>query len=319
MVAAPQAISFSAPATGKVGQSITLSASGGGSGNPVVFSVPASSASTSATNGPNGATLQFTAAGICVVDADQAGTTSFAAAPTVSASIVVEQAPAFTAGTPPTTGTAGQPYAYAFAASGSPVPTFALAPGAPVWLTLDVGSGGLSGTPPAGTTSFTYSVTATNDAGTATAGPFAVAVGTAPDPGPPVLAVALSCPAEVAAGADGSCTLTVQNTGTGTAASVSAAVVLPFRLRLASAPGSFRWFGHAGAWSVGSLAPGATATFSVTFHTLVPGWAVVVAGACSAGPDPAHAADFTSATVLVTGDGAADGDGAGHGRVAHRR
>ena len=144
-----------------------------------------SSAAVCATGGVDGATLSFTAAGTCVVDADQLGNASFAAAPTVSASIVVDQAPGFTAATPPTTASVGQPYAYTFAASGSPAPTFTLANGAPSWLTLDAGTGALSGTPPAGTSSFTYSITAVNSVGTTSAGPFTVTVAQPADPGPP--------------------------------------------------------------------------------------------------------------------------------------
>ncbi|HXY28329.1 MAG TPA: putative Ig domain-containing protein, partial [Acidimicrobiales bacterium] len=246
----------------------------------------------------------FTAAGTCVVDADQAGNASFAAAPTVSASVEVEQAPAFTADTPPTTGTAGQSYAYTFAADGAPAPSFALAAGAPSWLSLDAGSGALSGTPPSGTTSFTYAVVATNVVGSVTAGPFSVTLAQPADPPVVDLSAALSCPGTSAVGTEGECTLTVHNAGPGTAESVTAAIVLPFRLRLVGAPGSSRWFGNGGAWWLGNLAPDASASFSATFRAVAPGRAIVVGGALSIEPGPSPADAFTSAPVVVTGGGA---------------
>ena len=86
-------------------------------------------------------------------------------------------APSFTAASPPLTGTAGSAYTYTFAATGTPTPTFALGTGGPTWLSIDATSGAVSGTPPAGTTTFAYSVTATNGISPdATAGPFTVTV-----------------------------------------------------------------------------------------------------------------------------------------------
>jgi len=86
-------------------------------------------------------------------------------------------APMFSAAAPPLTVTEGAPYAYAFAAVGVPAPTFALAAGAPSWLSMDATTGVLSGTPPRGTAQFTYSVLASNGVGPdAVAGPFVVTV-----------------------------------------------------------------------------------------------------------------------------------------------
>src|SRR5271167_677964 len=57
----PQSISFPAPAPGTAGGSATLSATGGGSGKPVMFSVdPASGAAVCTLSG---ATVTYTAAG----------------------------------------------------------------------------------------------------------------------------------------------------------------------------------------------------------------------------------------------------------------
>ena len=82
-----QSISFTAPASGTAGGSSALSATAGGSGNPVVFSVDASS-------GPgvcrvSGTTVTYTAAGNCVIDANQAGNAHYAAAPQVQRTITV--------------------------------------------------------------------------------------------------------------------------------------------------------------------------------------------------------------------------------------
>ena len=82
-----QSISFTAPASGTVDGSATLSASGGGSGNPVVFSTSSPGVCTvSAT------TVSYTAAGQCVIDANQAGTGTYAAAPQVQRTITVSSA-----------------------------------------------------------------------------------------------------------------------------------------------------------------------------------------------------------------------------------
>ena len=77
---------------------------------------------------------------------------------------------------PPLTATPGKAYGYTFAATGFPDPTYSLT-GAPKWLTVDADTGAVSGTPPSGTTSFSYSVVAGDGVGApATAGPFTVAV-----------------------------------------------------------------------------------------------------------------------------------------------
>ena len=79
-----QSISFTAPAPGTAGGSAALSASGGGSGNPVVFSAASGKVCT-----VSGATVTYTAAGQCVIDANQAGNTTYAAAPQVQQTVTV--------------------------------------------------------------------------------------------------------------------------------------------------------------------------------------------------------------------------------------
>ena len=89
---------------------------------------------------------------------------------------IVDIAPVFTAASPPTSATEGVAYAYAFAASGNAI--FALAGGAPGWLSINPNTGVVSGTPPtgAGGYSVTYSVIAGNGHATAAAGPFSIGV-----------------------------------------------------------------------------------------------------------------------------------------------
>ena len=68
---------------------ITLSAAGGASGNPVVFTLDSTSTAGAATL--SGSTLTVTGAGSIVLDANQAGNTNYAAAAQVQKSIVVNQ------------------------------------------------------------------------------------------------------------------------------------------------------------------------------------------------------------------------------------
>jgi hypothetical protein len=85
-----QAITFPSPGPGVVGQNATLTATGGASGNPVVFSADASSgAGVCSVSGTNGSTVSYLAAGTCVIDANQAGGSGYAAAPQVQQIITV--------------------------------------------------------------------------------------------------------------------------------------------------------------------------------------------------------------------------------------
>ena len=89
----PQSISFTAPLSGAVWSSALLSATGGGSGNPVVFSVD--DASGAHVCHVSGTTVTYTAAGICVIDANQAGNDSYADAPQVQGKITVIRVPQY--------------------------------------------------------------------------------------------------------------------------------------------------------------------------------------------------------------------------------
>ena len=90
----PQNITgFAPPSPINVGQQFTLSATGGASGNPVVFTIDPSSPCTSCVM-VNGTTLTAVAAGTVLVDANQAGNTSYAAAAQVQATVVIKGATA---------------------------------------------------------------------------------------------------------------------------------------------------------------------------------------------------------------------------------
>jgi hypothetical protein len=89
-----QSISFSAPDTATYGGSATLTASGGASGNPVIFSVDAtSSPAACAVSGTDGSTLRYTNVGTCVLDANQAADTNYNAAAAAADSVVISPAP----------------------------------------------------------------------------------------------------------------------------------------------------------------------------------------------------------------------------------
>ena len=89
----PQSISFTAPLSGAVWSSALLSATGGGSGNPVVFSVD--DASGAHVCHVSGTTVTYTAAGTCVIDANQARNDSYADAPQVQGKITVIRVPQY--------------------------------------------------------------------------------------------------------------------------------------------------------------------------------------------------------------------------------
>ena len=126
----PQSISFTAPASGTAGGSAALPAKGGGSGNPVVFSVDSGSGPGVCT--VSGSTVTYTAAGPCVIDANQAGNGTYAAAAQVQRTITVTGQPQSISLTAPASGTAGG--SAALSASGG-------SSGNPVMFSVDPASG----------------------------------------------------------------------------------------------------------------------------------------------------------------------------------
>lgn len=88
----PQAITFTGPTQTAYTYgdgSFTVSANGGGSGNPVTFSVATASLGVCSSDGTNGATVSILAAGTCTVLANQQGNGSYTAAPQASEDFTV--------------------------------------------------------------------------------------------------------------------------------------------------------------------------------------------------------------------------------------
>jgi hypothetical protein len=167
------------PASGTLapGGQVTVSDGGTGSCTATLTAGTGPAAGT----GTGSCQLTENTAGSYTLTAAYAGQGAFTSS-SGTGSVTVDTAPAFTTDSPPLSATAGQHYGYTFAASGVPAPDYGLASGAPSWLSIDASTGTLSGTVPAGTTSFSYGVTAANPAGTAAAGPFTVQV--SPPAGP---------------------------------------------------------------------------------------------------------------------------------------
>jgi hypothetical protein len=96
--AEPQAISFtsSPPTAAVVGGNYAISATGGGSGNPVIFSVDASSSARACSI--SGSNVTFTGAGTCELDANQAAGTGYSAAPQTNQSFTIAAAAAASGG-----------------------------------------------------------------------------------------------------------------------------------------------------------------------------------------------------------------------------
>ena len=118
----PQAIRFtSTPPSGATaeGPDYTVSATGGASGNPVIFSVDGSA---SAVCSVSGSVVTFIGAGTCTIDANQAGNASYSAAPQVQQSFSVGlEARAITSPNS-ATATTGTPFSFTVTTTGTPVP-----------------------------------------------------------------------------------------------------------------------------------------------------------------------------------------------------
>jgi hypothetical protein len=100
VLAGAQSITFTttAPTAAPVAGTYRPAAAGGDSGAEVVFSIDPSTTNnacsiTGTPGGPEGQVVSFDRAGVCVVAADQAGSTDYAAAPSMTQSITVTVAP----------------------------------------------------------------------------------------------------------------------------------------------------------------------------------------------------------------------------------
>ena len=105
---AQQNIDFTPPATGTFGQSGTLSAIGGDSGNPVVFTVDSSTwAGTCSLSVTNGTTITYSGVGNCIIDTNQAGNSNYLPASQVREVVPVVPASQTISFIAPTSGSVG--------------------------------------------------------------------------------------------------------------------------------------------------------------------------------------------------------------------
>lgn len=86
-----QAIQVTQPSAAVVGGSTTLDATGGDSGNAVAFSVDPATSPAGACS-LSGSTVSYLLGGTCVIDANQAGSSSYSAAPQVQVTIPITKA-----------------------------------------------------------------------------------------------------------------------------------------------------------------------------------------------------------------------------------
>jgi Putative Ig domain len=143
-----------------------------------------------------------------------------------------------------------------------------LSSGAPSWLSIDPSTGQVWGTIPDGVNSFSYSVTAWNNSGWVTAGPFTVFFWHRHVN----IHTSLSCTSPVYTGQHGTCTLWVSNWGPSAAPDVTAQISLPWQLR-ADYCGLDYWFYYGCSISnntafenLGTLYPRQTKELTVVFN-----------------------------------------------------
>jgi sugar lactone lactonase YvrE len=305
-VATDTAIASVTPATPVAGRPFTVavsltSASGGlVPGGQVVVS-DGGSRSCTVTLAADTGSCQLTgpSGGPYTVTASYAGHGRFAASK-AGVDISMDAAPAFITATPPATVAKGHSYGYAFTASGIPAPAYALAAGAPAWLTINAATGVLSGTVPAGTTSFRYAVTAANAAGTVTTSPFTVNVTHAAPPAAD-LSAALACPRTLNNTEIGNCTLTVHNAGQAGAHQVTAELALPAALARIECNPSCTPAGNVLTWPRGFLAAGATVTENVSIRVRRGARTAVILGAAvSLTSDPQPGNNVSTAPITLT-------------------
>jgi sugar lactone lactonase YvrE len=139
----PQAINFTQPTTPVTyssGLTIPLVATGGASSNPVVFTIASSSTGAGSITG---STLTVTSVGSFIIDANQAGNSTYSAAPQVQKTVVVSQAAQTISFTQPTS-----PVIYSGTSVNVPLSAAGGASGNPVVFTIDgssTGTGSITG------------------------------------------------------------------------------------------------------------------------------------------------------------------------------
>lgn len=249
------------PASGTVWPAGTVKVSDGSGGCQVTL---AQSGSTAV--GVGNCNLGPLHAGTYTLTATYEGSSSFGSSVSGPDTVTIGHAPVFYADSPSLTATNGGVYSYTFGAKGFPAPSYALGSGAPGWLHINSSTGTVWGTVPNWATSFSYSVTATNSVGSATAGPYWVHI----QRHHVFITTSLNCTSKVFSGRQGTCTLAVTNVGRVSAPDVTAQINLPSQLRALYCAHS--WWnpgcsisGNAASGDLGTLRPGQTKTLSVVF------------------------------------------------------
>jgi outer membrane protein OmpA-like peptidoglycan-associated protein len=137
-----------------LGSTYTVTATGGGSGNPVVFSVDGSSTSGCTINAATGVVTLTAPAGTCVIDANQAGSAAYSAAAQVQQSVTDTTQPqviTFT-NTPPTHPPLGSTYTVTATGGGSGNPVvFSVDGSSTSGCTINAATGIVTFSAPAGT------------------------------------------------------------------------------------------------------------------------------------------------------------------------
>ena len=148
-----QTISWpSEPTSGVKGGSVTLSATGGGSDNPVVYKIDSTSGSgVCSVSGTNGKTLSYTGIGTCVVDANQAGNSGYSAAPQVQDTFSVtscsDTATRCFTSAPSHSASVGSQFSFPVTTAGSPTPKITEKGKLPKGVTFNKTTDIVSGTP----------------------------------------------------------------------------------------------------------------------------------------------------------------------------
>lgn len=299
-----QTITFTStpPADVAIGEQYLISATAS-SGLPVTFAIGSTSTAGACTR--TGATVSITGTGTCVINANQSGDLNYLPAPKVQQILTVSpaaQPPTFTQANPPPTAFTGAGYLYVLAATGNPTPSLSLAPGAPSWLFLDPDSGLLTGTPPVGIASFTFSVLANNPNGQASAGPFTVTTSPPPSAAQRAnLALSLTCPATVKVKITLKCKAVTTNHGPATAINYQAVVVLPASFTALSPSAGAAVYGRQILWAGGSLASGASVTFTVTAKATTAGTYTTTGATWSQTADPKPLNNSREKVETITG------------------
>jgi uncharacterized repeat protein (TIGR01451 family) len=203
-------------------------------------------------------------------------------------------APVFTADSPPTPVAVGSPYSYTFAATGATaysVATGTLPPG----LTLDAGSGVLSGTPTTAGT-YTFQVQASGTGSPALTPSISITA-----LGPADMGVSIAGPGgKVPHGTTMIFTVSASNLGPSAASGVMASFTLPAGTAFVSAQNGGSYAGGVVTWTVGSLASGKHTNLVVSITAASAGSYTASANAQAANPDPSTSNNTATFNVTIT-------------------